>query len=82
MKEEFKFHTNTDDEIIAKLIENDRFNLAVASKYLMILKEDHGYKDDLSAAGAYNQGPTGAKKRVAEAKAYASSVMKFVKDLK
>ncbi len=82
MKKEFNFHTNTDDEIIAKLVENDKFNLAIASKYLLILKEDHGYKDDSSLAGAYNQGPTGAKKRIDEAKAYASSVMKFMQELK
>lgn len=82
MREEFGFQTKTDDEIIAKLIENDKFNLAIASKYLIILKNDFGYRDDSSLAGAYNQGPAGAKTHVAQAKAYANSVMKFMQELK
>lgn len=82
LRDEFNFQTKTDDEIIAKLIENDKFNLAIASKYLKILKDDHGFKDDASLAGAYNQGPSGSKKHIAEAQAYAHSVMKFMQSVK
>ena len=79
MWSDFNFQTKTNDEVMAKLIENDKFNLAIASKYLKILKDDHGYKDDASAAGAYNQGPAGAKTRVAEAQRYANSVMNYMR---
>ena len=82
MWSDYNFQTKTDDEVMAKLIENDHFNLAIASKYLKILKNDNGYTDDASLAGAYNQGAAGARVRVAQARAYSNSVMKFVQDLK
>jgi LysM repeat protein len=55
----FGFHTHTDEEVIAKLIENDAFNIAVASKYTIILRHS-GYKSAASAAVAYHKGPGGA----------------------
>jgi hypothetical protein len=61
LRKEFEFQTSTDEEIMAKLIENDRFNLTIASKYLLVLKT-YGYKTVRQLALAYNQGPTGAKK--------------------
>jgi hypothetical protein len=82
MRKEYNFQTSMDEEIIAKLIENNDFNMAIASKYLKILKDDHGFRDDAAIAGAYNQGPSGAKKHVDEAKRYADSVMKFVQSIK
>lgn len=57
---EYGFHTHMDEEIIAKLIENDTFNIAIASKYLLILRDRHGYKTTRAMAVAYNKGPGGA----------------------
>jgi hypothetical protein len=55
----YGFHTHTDEEVIAKLIENDQFNIAVASKYLTILRSS-GYSSPRALAVAYNRGPGGA----------------------
>ncbi len=60
MWEEFDFHTSTDEEVIAKLIENDAFNISVASKYLLILR-GYGFTTPQELAIAYNRGPSGAK---------------------
>ena len=57
--EQFSFQTRTDEEIIAKLIENDEFNIAVASKYLLVLRLS-GYNSPHMMAVAYNKGPGGA----------------------
>lgn len=57
---EYAFHTRTDDEIKANLILNERFNLDVATKYLMLLKTTYGFSGrDL--LNAYNRGPGGVK---------------------
>lgn len=56
----FEFQGKTDEEVIAKLIENERFNIAIASKYLLILKS-RGYTSPGAIAAAYNKGPTGAR---------------------
>lgn len=60
MWDRFHFQTRTDEEVIAKLIENDAFNIAVASKYLLILR-DAGYTTPHALAIAYNRGPSGAR---------------------
>lgn len=70
---QFKFHTHTDEEVIAKLIENDTFNIAVASKYLVLLNK-MGYKSPRAMAAAYNMGPGGAAGVDVSNNAYAVSV--------
>jgi hypothetical protein len=57
---DFEFQGKTDEEVIAKLIENERFNIAIASKYILILKS-RGYTSPSAIAAAYNKGPTGAR---------------------
>jgi len=80
MMNEFKFHTKTDEEIIAKLIENDAFNISIASKYLLILKT-FGYTTLKQVALAYNQGPGGAKNFDAETHPYSKGVTDYVNSL-
>ena len=83
MRKEFKFQTDTDEEIIAKLIENDKFNLSVASKYLILLSS-YGYSSVREVALAFNQGPGGAKKFNAGDHPYSNGVvnnMKFLHDI-
>lgn len=71
---EFHFHTRTDDEIIAKLIEDDVFNMSVASKYLLLMKS-FGYTTPEEMAMAYNKGPGGARGHDASTNEYATAVM-------
>lgn len=80
LKDEFDFHTNTDEEVIAKLIENDRFNLSVASKYLLVLKT-YGYDTIKQLALAYNQGAGGAKDKDANTHHYSTGVMANIQRL-
>jgi len=68
---QFHFHTHTDDELIAKLIENDVFNMTVASRYLMILRDTYGFTTPAQLATAYNKGPGGAKDVDADTNEYA-----------
>lgn len=56
----YHFQTRTDDEIKANLILNDRFNIEVGSKYLLILQREYGYTGR-QLLNAYNRGPTGVK---------------------
>jgi hypothetical protein len=77
----FNFHTNTDEEVIAKLIENEAFNLEVASKYLLIMKR-YGFITPREMALAYNQGPGGAKNQDPETFYYPNGVMKHIQSLK
>ena len=81
LTKEFGFHTTTDEEVIAKLIENDKFNLSVASKYLLILKR-YGYDTIQELALAYNQGPGGAKAHDAQTFHYSVKVMKYIQELR
>lgn len=81
MKQEFKFNTMTDDEIIAKLIENDKFNIAVASKYLLILRE-RGYTDIRELAMAYNVGPGKGHHIDANTNPYAAAVVAKIDSMK
>lgn len=80
LKQEFKFQTTADEEIIAKLIENDRFNLAVASKYLLIMKS-YGYDTVKQLALAYNQGPGGARNFDSNTHHYSTGVMKYIQKI-
>jgi hypothetical protein len=77
LREQFSLQTGADEEVIAKLIENDRFNLAIASKYLLVLKS-YGYDTIRQLALAYNQGPGGAKSYDASTHHYANGVVKYI----
>lgn len=57
---QFDFHTRTNDEIKANLMLNDRFNLTIASRYLLMLARDYGFKGR-QLLNAYNQGPGGVR---------------------
>lgn len=52
-------HFSTDEELIAKLIGDDSFNIRVASRYLKFLRAQAG--SDVAALVAYNIGPTNAR---------------------
>jgi hypothetical protein len=60
MYDKFGFHTRTDDEVKANLILNERFNLDIAAKYLVILKKEYGFSGR-ELMNAYNRGPAGVK---------------------
>ena len=80
MMEDFDFHTRTDEEVIAKLIENDRFNISIASKYLLVLGS-LGYNTAKQLALAYNQGPGGARNQDSERHHYPVGVMANIQRL-
>lgn len=50
----------TDAEIQANLILNDKFNMEVGSKYLIMLNKEYGYSGR-ELMNAYNRGPSGVK---------------------
>jgi hypothetical protein len=77
---DFNFQTKTDEEVIAKLIENDEFNIAVASKYLLILRS-YGFTTPHALAIAYNRGPGGAK-NAGPVTNYSRGVMEYIAKLK
>jgi hypothetical protein len=77
---QFNFHTNTDEEIIAKLIENDDFNTAIASKYLKIL-ETQGFNTIQQLAVAYNQGATGARGLDPNTNKYSLGVLAYIQTI-
>ena len=54
----YSFHTKTDDEVKANLILNDKFNIEVGSKYLLILSKQYGFSGR-KLLNAYNRGPGG-----------------------
>ncbi len=56
----FGLHSRTDDEIKANLILNDKFNMSVGSKYLLVLQKRYGYSGHALMV-AYNKGPGGAQ---------------------
>lgn len=80
MRNDFSFHTKADEEIIAKLIENDEFNLSIASKYLLVLKS-LGYDTIKQLALAYNQGPGGAKNQDSNTHHYPRGVINNINKL-
>lgn len=79
--DEYKFQTKTDEELIAKLIENDRFNTSVASKYLLVLRKA-GYDTIQQLSAAFHQGPGGARTTDLSTDPYANGVMKNIQKLK
>lgn len=81
MEKEYGFHTDTDEEVIAKLIDDDKFNIAVASKYLLIMRS-YGYNTLKEIAVAYNRGPGGAKNVDANQHHYSKGVMAHIQSLK
>jgi len=58
LKTKYNLQTRTDEEVIANLILNEEFNLAVASKYLLLLKTRYNVSDT-NILAAWNQGPGG-----------------------
>ena len=78
MKTEFKLQTDTDEEIIANLILNDKYNLKTASKYLMILKKHYRIPES-QLASAYNQGPGGVNNE--KAHRYSTNVARRIASL-
>jgi hypothetical protein len=74
MKIRFGPNLKTDAQIKKRLIEDDIFNLAVASKYLLLMKT-YGFKTPRQLALAYNQGPGGAKHLNERTHYYPSKVM-------
>jgi hypothetical protein len=80
LRSKFKIQSDTDEEIIAKLIEDDEFNISIASKYLLILKR-LGYDTMKQVALAYNQGPGGARGKDANTNKYSRGVMTHIQEL-
>lgn len=80
MWEKFGFQTHTDEEVIAKLIEDPAFNISIASKYLLVLKSS-GYSSDKALAVAYNKGPGGAQGVDVHTDLYATSVSQHIRAL-
>lgn len=60
MFEKYGLQTHTDDEIKAFLMLNERFNIEVGSKYLLMLRRDYGFVGR-ELLNAYNRGPGGVK---------------------
>jgi hypothetical protein len=73
----FGFRTRSNDEIKIRLINDDNFNMTVASKYLKYLRAQYNIKSETSLLCAYNQGPSGAKLRSGKANSYAVSVLRL-----
>lgn len=57
----YGMQTRTEEEMKAHLILNDKFNIEVASKYLLMLRKQYGFSGR-ELLNAYNQGPGGVKK--------------------
>ena len=81
MWDQYGFQTHADEEIVAKLIENDQFNIAVASKYLVIL-HGYGYHSPKALSVAYNKGPGGAAGVTLATDPYAAGVSGHMRALK
>lgn len=79
MRRKFEFQTNTDEEIIAKLIENEEFNISIASKYLLMLRKQ-GYTTPHELAKAYNMGPGGARS-AGPTTNYSEGVMRHIQSI-
>lgn len=60
MWKEYDFHTQTDDEIKANLILNEKFNIEVGARYLKLLQDQYGFTGR-KLLNAYNRGPGGVK---------------------
>lgn len=68
----------TDEEIIAKLITDDKWAIEMGSKYLLIVGKD---KSPDAALVAYNKGPTGAKGVNPATNDYAVKIIHHVKTI-
>jgi hypothetical protein len=79
--EEFKFQTHTDQELIANLILNTRFNLTIASKYLLILHNVYGVSGYMLPV-AFNKGAAGSRGINPDEDEYNKSVNKHINNLK
>ena len=80
LMQEYRLKNSSSREIIKQLTENDSFNLAVASKYLLIMKT-YGYSTIRQLALAYNQGPGGAKRKNPNTHHYPNGVVKHIRSL-
>ena len=77
---QFGFQTQTDEEVIAKLIADDLFNLHIASKYLLLLR-NQGFRSNSELALAYNQGAGGARLQDHNDSPYARAVVQYISKL-
>jgi hypothetical protein len=68
-------------QLVARLIHDDAFNIAVGSKYLLIIARS-GFNTIKQIALAYNQGTGGAKKKNPETFRYSVSVAKHIDSLR
>lgn len=73
----FGFKTKSDSEIKQRLINDDYFNLSIASKYLKMLRAKYNISSDKTLLAIYNQGPSGLKHRARQAVRYAAHVIKL-----
>lgn len=78
--ERFKVDVRDQAALKRRLIHDDAFNTAVASKYVIILMK-YGYNSVRELAAAYNQGMAGAKKLNPKTFPYSTGVVKHIKDL-
>lgn len=78
IKNEFNMQSLTDEEIIANLILNTKYNLTVASKYLKVLKTVYNVPENMLAA-AYNQGAGGKDNE--RALAYSQKVKNHIRNI-
>ena len=74
---EFGPDLKTYEQIKTRLIEDDVFNLSIASKYLLLMKS-YGFTSTKQMALAYNQGPNGAKRFNEHTHYYPDKVMKAI----
>jgi len=77
LKKKFDFHTSTDEEIIANLILNDEFNLAIAAGYLKLIGEKYGSGKEYMIA-SFNKGPGGARQIVPSELHYVQKVNGYI----
>jgi hypothetical protein len=56
----YNIQSRNDEEIKANLILNDKFNIAIGSKYLLILNREYGFTGR-ELLNAYNRGPGGVR---------------------
>ena len=71
--------TDTDEELQAKLILDDKFNIRIASKYLMMMEIN---KNPDKAITAYNLGKEGSSKVNPSTHKYTQLVKSHIKNIK
>lgn len=72
---------DTDEELIANLILNDKFNVKIASKYLRIIARSVQASSKNYRIAAYNRGATGAQKVDVDNFHYTVAVNKHIKQI-